>query len=501
MYKLDKFVRNRLYWNLLNLMKDDLVLDTLIIRGPITFKLDFFYKMKCKFSKIIGLSSFMTFPHFSGYYDNLQDKCIDFLRDYDDKIIAWCHCFKEPYQYIPDSIPLIFISESDMQDNFDYLNQLSDTIEKKYDFLLNMPQGKWNDHARNLIIAQKWLNYMADIMNLKIIVIGINRKIDFSKNIIVIEEFFQQQEFWNIMASSRALFVASEFDASPRIIVEAISQNIPVLVNKNIIGGWKYINDMTGMFFDPDGDISHTINKFKNNQYQPLTYARDNLNLDKNIAFFSNQLEIIYNRNFESLFDGIIFINLNNRPDRLLSIQKQLKKMDIKNATRIEGIYESNNGHLGCAKSHVKALELAKQNGWNRFIILEDDFEFIHFKERFLYMFETFINNISHWDVLLLSYQYEEWDLNFISPFQYINRIKHATTTTGYIVNNYTNNLLKNFKEAITNLEDLVSDTKIFETRFAIDQHWASLQSIDFFFATTPPMGRPNGSKSSIMNL
>jgi hypothetical protein len=37
------------------------------------------------------------------------------------------------------------------------------------------------------------------------------------------------------------MFVPSESDASPRVITESFVKNTPVLVFKNIYGGWKYV--------------------------------------------------------------------------------------------------------------------------------------------------------------------------------------------------------------------------------------------------------------------
>jgi hypothetical protein len=52
--------------------------------------------------------------------------------------------------------------------------------------------------------------------------------------------------------------------------------NLPVLVNKNILGGWEYVNEQTGEFFDPE-DIDNGfgpvldkfIKKLNNNEYTP----------------------------------------------------------------------------------------------------------------------------------------------------------------------------------------------------------------------------------------
>lgn len=54
----------------------------------------------------------------------------------------------------------------------------------------------------------------------------------------------------DIMKSCGFVLFPNTKDASPRLITEAIIRDVPSLVNQNIYGGWKYINDQTGVFFD-----------------------------------------------------------------------------------------------------------------------------------------------------------------------------------------------------------------------------------------------------------
>ena len=52
------------------------------------------------------------------------------------------------------------------------------------------------------------------------------------------------------MKAAKFVLFPNTADASPRLIVEALVRGRPVLVNKNIYGGWKYINEYTGEFFN-----------------------------------------------------------------------------------------------------------------------------------------------------------------------------------------------------------------------------------------------------------
>lgn len=53
----------------------------------------------------------------------------------------------------------------------------------------------------------------------------------------------------------RVLFAPNVHDASPRVLAEALSLDVPILVNRHIVGGWKYVNSETGAFFDSADNV------------------------------------------------------------------------------------------------------------------------------------------------------------------------------------------------------------------------------------------------------
>ena len=55
----------------------------------------------------------------------------------------------------------------------------------------------------------------------------------------------QLREYYN---KNRFIFLPNEKDASPRVITEAMTHNLPCLLNSNILNSWKYINEKTGVF-------------------------------------------------------------------------------------------------------------------------------------------------------------------------------------------------------------------------------------------------------------
>ena len=72
-----------------------------------------------------------------------------------------------------------------------------------------------------------------------------------------------------------------------------------------------------------------------------------------------------------NMVDQILFINLDNRKDRLEAITKQLKNqmVQMNKVHRISAHYTPGNGHLGCAKSHLDAIRYANDNGFENIIV------------------------------------------------------------------------------------------------------------------------------------
>ena len=53
--------------------------------------------------------------------------------------------------------------------------------------------------------------------------------------------------YLRLVESLEYLFVPNVHDASPRIITEAMSLNVPILLNRAILGGWKYLEQVRGL--------------------------------------------------------------------------------------------------------------------------------------------------------------------------------------------------------------------------------------------------------------
>ena len=77
---------------------------------------------------------------------------------------------------------------------------------------------------------------------------------------------------------ARWAFLPQVCDASPRVTTQALSMDIPLLMNRNIMGGWKYlVPGETGEFFhDMKTDFKDSLRRIldntrgNNNPYKAL---------------------------------------------------------------------------------------------------------------------------------------------------------------------------------------------------------------------------------------
>ncbi len=161
----------------------------------------------------------------------------------------------------------------------------------------------------------------------------------------------------------------------------------------------------------------------------------------------------------------IYIINLEKRKDRKEEIIKELNKYKIDNYEFIKAI-EFPDGYIGCALSHIIALDLAIKNKYDKVIILEDDFIFLKNPNE--------LNIEIDFDVFLLGgtiYEKENIpDINFL-------RIKRASRTEGYIIKKHYYKTLKNcFIDSVRNL--LIKHTH----EYKLDILWKHLQVKDKFY-------------------
>ena len=95
---------------------------------------------------------------------------------------------------------------------------------------------------------------------------------------IKILPFLKYHDFQKELQKARFLFVPNITDASPRVITESLCYDLRLLINYNILGGWKYVTPETGEYFSNENDIVPALNKLlKNmNKYTPRKHFVEN---------------------------------------------------------------------------------------------------------------------------------------------------------------------------------------------------------------------------------
>ena len=219
---------------------------------------------------------------------------------------------------------------------------------------------------------------------------------------------------------------------------------------------------------------------------------------------------------FNSKFDKILYINLIHRKDRNEQILNEFKKMNIdKNKIhRIDAVHEKYNGHIGCAKSHIKALKYAKDNNYKRIFVFEDDFIFTLPKNDTNKRLTKFLKDYEgKWDVVQLTSVYKSFRNNKPpDEIDNVNLINKASTSSSYIINHhFYDKLIETLNESLEKMNHEMIEfhkqnnnikKKKKTTNYALDQYWNPLQKKSNWYLFYPYLGKQGGEagKSSIMS-
>lgn len=210
-----------------------------------------------------------------------------------------------------------------------------------------------------------------------------------------------------------------------------------------------------------------------------------------------NRLRIL---DVDTWFLPIFYINCQHRVDRNNSCQHQLFqrcKIDPKFVTRVEAIYLTSRGHLGCAASHVQILQqFLEVERYPAVMIIEDDFESMGENFTSLIQFLTTQNRediLNSFEGILLGggqIQQESCGMDNCA-----RRIASAQETIAYVVNRKgARKLLETWKESIVSLDDELIE----QHSHCIDQKWKTLHQQGCWYITNPLLCRQQYSYSDI---
>jgi GR25 family glycosyltransferase involved in LPS biosynthesis len=197
-------------------------------------------------------------------------------------------------------------------------------------------------------------------------------------------------------------------------------------------------------------------------------------------------------------FDIVYYINLEHRKDRYIHINNELSKTNIdpNKINRINAIYNTNKGCLGCSKSHILALEafINTTDEIQNCIILEDDFEFTEKQDDINNLINLFFENVLTFDVLMLSSNTLN-ETKTILPF--ITKINDAQTLSGYCVSKkFAPILLDNYRSGVEKLEKIGTNHL-----YCVDMYMKILQPQSLWFCLNPKIGKQIMSYSDNENM
>jgi hypothetical protein len=267
-------------------------LNVTLISKPFGGANDFKQFLVNKPNKIyLGITSYMEFPYIpSNPLDNYIDikqkiegdgKNEHYFDMYLDICDGWLHCFKNPKEYLPIDKPSALISESDFV-NYNIVKP-DPSIIKEYDFIYSCPKvnessgcDDWVAYNKNWELAKKCIKVLSEDMRLKGLLIG-RKDCDIPKNCDA-TGWVNYLDMLKMYNKAKFILIPNQADASPRVLTECLATNLACLVNENILGGWKYVNDKTGEFFTDEKNIRTSAERLmsKLDSYQPRQYIIDN---------------------------------------------------------------------------------------------------------------------------------------------------------------------------------------------------------------------------------
>ena len=229
---------------------------------------------------MVGISSYGFFPFYNEQDCKHDSRAAEIkdpkMQEIMKSMKGWLHCSRDT-NFFPH-MPKLLFSESDVP-FMDHVKPKG--LKKEWDVIYNCgSKDIFHTYHKNWDLAKKCFKKMTDA-GYKILIVGRNKmdkKEDDHPNMSFIK-YTEYYKFLDLVERSKVLFIPGVSDASPRVITEALIKNVPVLVNRDIFGGWKYINDNTGAFFTDENDIipklTHIIQRVDNGSYHTRKWFED----------------------------------------------------------------------------------------------------------------------------------------------------------------------------------------------------------------------------------
>ena len=190
--------------------------------------------------------------------------------------------------------------------------------------------------------------------------------------------------------------------------------------------------------------------------------------------------------------DKVVYINLDRRTDRRTHMEAHLAEYDIA-AERIAAI-EHENGLYGCGLSHLAVLKMARDQGWNRVLILEDDIQFEVSSSQVEDSIGRLFSEGPAFDVCMLDVNLQRFEA---SQHDWLTRVLYAHCAGAYIVNqHYYTTLIDLYEWALP----LLLETGMHWV-YANDAVWGSLQEKDRWYTFQTRLCKQMAGYSDTKNM
>ena len=224
-------------------------------------------------------------------------------QEYLSLVDGWAHCFREPTDYLPHDVPRIRFSNSDNlnPDRVWGMAAQNGATKKKWDFIYSCMPEAANVVRKNWDLARRCALRFAERLGLRGLLVGVAGLADTpSHPLIEVRPQMKWAEFLHCIRRSRVAFFPNTWDPSPRLMAEALCLDVPVLVNREILGGWHYVCDATGRFFTDESDAVDAVLALRSNHVAPREWYVANhgtRNAGPRLAGFLRQLAEQQGRN------------------------------------------------------------------------------------------------------------------------------------------------------------------------------------------------------------
>jgi len=181
---------------------------------------------------------------------------------------------------------------------------------------------------------------------------------------------------------------------------------------------------------------------------------------------------------FESLIQNHFYINLDERNDRLVACEAELKKIGLDRPRRFSAI-KTKHGIIGCGISHLRCIESAKKDNLPYVAIFEDDIV-ISKPNKLRNQVDRILKSQVDWDVLLLGG-------NAFLPHKEVGEdhviVNRCYCGTAYIVKqHFYDKMIENIRDGLTKIME-TGDRKY---SWDADEGWIQLQRQDRFLLVNP---------------